>query len=314
MTVIVGIIARNGAIMAADTEATESGHTRYDVEKIWECQSLLFGYTGSTVLKQPIERAVTDAITSSFRGRSHIPRLDAQAIIAAAAKNAMMECFVRYAGNVPAAGPLPPDLNGALLVMGHDASGYWMVEFDARNMATDYTGNGFHSIGSGSAAAYTAKSLMTDYYSIDSELLDVKLIAHRTVKNCIDSLGGGHGVGGKINLWVINESGPAQLTTTELESVTDGVAKWRLIERESLAKVNAPETQEESAESLPEPFVEDQSEAAADEETDKQTESLEKTQSSFDENPTELKALTPVAPNPTTVRRKNQPKAKKRRR
>jgi 20S proteasome alpha/beta subunit len=53
MTVVVGFVGPDGAVMASDSEATESGHTRYDVEKIWACGALIMGYTGTTSVKQP---------------------------------------------------------------------------------------------------------------------------------------------------------------------------------------------------------------------------------------------------------------------
>jgi 20S proteasome alpha/beta subunit len=41
VTVVVAFVGNDGAVMASDTERTESVHTRMDVEKIWTVGGLL---------------------------------------------------------------------------------------------------------------------------------------------------------------------------------------------------------------------------------------------------------------------------------
>jgi hypothetical protein len=45
-------------------------------------------------------------------------------------------------------------LAGALLVIGRDSNGYWLFEIDEHNQGTFYEHAGFHTVGSGSSAAY----------------------------------------------------------------------------------------------------------------------------------------------------------------
>ena len=66
VTVVVAFVGTDGAVMASDSEATESGHTRYDVDKIWLCRGLLCGYTGNTAVRDRLARAMTEACERTF--------------------------------------------------------------------------------------------------------------------------------------------------------------------------------------------------------------------------------------------------------
>jgi hypothetical protein len=116
------------------------------------------------------------------------------------------------------------------------------------------TDNGFHAVGSGSAAAYVARSLMSEYEAGGRFVGDLKLIAHRTVQNCIDTIGGPLGVGGHVLLWSSENNSPfVKATEKEIQIIEAGVDQWRAIERDSLQQVRLGGAQEPEGVSLPEP-------------------------------------------------------------
>ena len=86
-------------------------------------------------------------------------------------------------------------------MIGRDADGYWLLELDANNNATFYTDAGFHTVGSGSAAAYVAHALMKEYDVSSRNVAALRLVAYRTVNTCIETIGGSLGVGGHVQLW-----------------------------------------------------------------------------------------------------------------
>lgn len=259
MTVIVGFVGSDGAVLASDSEGTESGHTRLDIEKIWEAGSLVLGHTGNSAVKQPLEVAVDRAIKQHFGDASEIKRWEAASAIQDAARPVLERVYGNFVGFQPGhhAGH---SLAGALLVVGRDEHGYWLLELDGTNSATFYTGAGFHTVGSGASAAYVAQGLMKDYLAVSrSSMAHLKLVAYRTVSTCIDVLGGQLGVGGHVQLWYSEDGKPfSKASTEESEAMANGVQQWTTIERESLTAVvrgdvDAPTASVEDA-MLPEPL------------------------------------------------------------
>jgi hypothetical protein len=239
--------------MASDSEATESGHTRYEVEKIWTCGGLLMGYTGTASVRQPLVAQIERGIAGQFGDATEIERWAARAKLRQASKPALVDCYDGHLGPRDQNG-VPIALAGALLVIGQDRDGYWMIELDQMLQATFYTDPGFHTVGSGAAAAYVSYSLMREYDSAGRSVADLKLIAHRTVQTCIDTMGGQLGVGGHVQLWYPECGGPfVKATQKEIEVIENGVEQWRGIERESLNQVTLAGAPEPEAVPLPEP-------------------------------------------------------------
>lgn len=264
MTVVVGFVGSDGAVMASDSEATESGHTRYDVDKIWTAGSLVLGYTGCDALRQPLIKAIDKVIKETFGEDQEIDRWQGRSALENAIKPVLLHAYSMYVGPRNEAG-LPAGLDGALLVLGRDADGYWLLEIDGHNRCSFYTDRGFHTVGSGSAAAYVAQSLMKDYDAAGRPTAQLKLIAHRIVQTCIDTMGGEFGVGGHVELWYSENNGAfVETPTDECESIANAVEEWRGIERESLNQVVigelTPQTVPEVA--LPEALEEDEGEGA----------------------------------------------------
>ncbi len=237
MTVVVGFVGPGGAVMASDSEATESEHTRFDVEKIWSCGGLLMGYTGTNSVKQPLVHALGPIIENEFGPSLEVDRQRARDLLRQTSSQVFQNVYQFHVGTRDGNG-IPHALQGALIVIGRDSSGYWILEIDSMAQGTFYTDPGFHSVGSGAAAAYFARSLMRDYDTAERQVADLKLIAHRTVKTCIDTIGGTLGVGGQVQIWTSQDKGPfTKATAREIEVIENGVIAWRTAERESLEQV-----------------------------------------------------------------------------
>ena len=231
MTVVVGFVGIDGAVMASDSEATEGGHTRYDVDKIWTCGGLLLGYTGDWAVLQPVAAQLSTKIPSTFGEAVEIDRWQGRSALENTVGPVLRHCYANHVGPVNRRG-IPQALDGALLVIGRDSDGYWLLELDGQNKPTFLTDNGFHAVGSGSAAAYVARALMSEYEAGDRFVGDLKLIAHRTVQNCIDTIGGPLGVGGHVLLWSSENNSPFVMATEkEIQIIEAGVDQWRAIER-----------------------------------------------------------------------------------
>jgi 20S proteasome alpha/beta subunit len=258
LTVIVGFVGAGCAVMASDSEGTESDHTRFDVEKIWTTgDCLLLGYSGNTAVRDALALSIEAAIKTNFGlDAKEIPRQEARTALAAASQPVLRQYYSEYVPttqNVNAIG-------GTLLVIGRDGEGLWLLEIDMNNTTTFYESRGYQAIGSGGPAAFTAQGLLGHYEPADQTIEELRLIAYRTVKTCIDGLGGPMGVGGDVHIWSCKAGdGYAKAAPEIVESLDEGLTKWKTIERESLAEVfgTAPAEVADAEEGVPDAIVEE---------------------------------------------------------
>jgi 20S proteasome alpha/beta subunit len=254
MTLIVGFVGSDGAVMASDSQASEEDKTWHEVPKIWEESGLLFGYSGNTAVGDPI----TAALAQHLKDKDlHQNRWKIKALLCSITGPVMAGEYKNYVPKVEA-GHVPGKLAGTLLVLGRDEDGYWLMDVNYNNVATFHDQRGFHAIGSGSAAAQMARGLLSHYEPAERRVKQLRLIAYRTVEACIGHLD--LGVGGAIQLWSSTDGGDfTEASGEDLKEVAHGVSQWALIEQESLDKVirqaeGEPEPKEESE--VPEPFEE----------------------------------------------------------
>jgi proteasome beta subunit len=245
VTLIVGYIGPDGALMAADSQATEADATRHTVAKIWTAGGLLFGYSGAMSVRDVIQTAVDSAATS-LATAGVISRLATKSQLCQVIRPVLKQEYDIF---VPLPWETHEKLSGALMVIGRDSDGYWLLEIDKNVCATFYTERGFHAIGSGSATAQVGRALLDNYQPKQSTLGELRLFAYRTLSACIAVTA--HGLGEPIQMWTASEGGFSLVPDAEREAIRDGVEQWSLLERESLRQVIAADTASE----LPPPLV-----------------------------------------------------------
>ncbi len=267
MTVIVGFVGADGAVMASDSEGTEGAQIRRDVKKCWTCGGLLMGLSGAASVKQPLEAAFARAVETTFGEAAEVNRWEARELLRQQAQDVLAREYSSFVSTRPGHGA--EVIGSCLLVIGRDADGYWLLEIDPNNSPTFYTDHGgFHTIGTGSAAAYFATGLMKEYEPQGRSFNHLKLVAYRTVKTCIEVLGGRLGVGGHVQLHASRDGGPFERETAEgLAVLSEAVEKWTTLEAESLDQVVLsevlPAADQAAADTpLPEAIEEDESQSA----------------------------------------------------
>jgi hypothetical protein len=213
VTVIVGFLGADGAVMASDSQASEQDNTRYDAPKIWEDNGV-----------QRLEGK--DTSQSRWNMKAHLCEAIRPVLVG------------EYANHVPAppAGQVPAKLAGSLLAIGHDADGFWLADVDHNCLLTFHAQRGFHALGSGSHGAQVARGVLEHYDPSDRTIAELELLAYRTVETCI-RVSAMLGVGGPVQLWESDDADPPgfrQVTGDALDSVAHGVDGWMVIERESL--------------------------------------------------------------------------------
>src|SRR5690349_3914873 len=154
MSLVVGFVAGDRAVMASDSQATEADGTRTTIEKIWCERSLLFGYAGPQAIRDKLEEAFAVWIGSATDDELH-DKHKVEQKICAYSKIVLEAMYASYAQDI---GERPKSrLGGQLLLIGCDGDGnHWLLEIDADNTPTYYTKQHFHAAGSGSPAAQVA--------------------------------------------------------------------------------------------------------------------------------------------------------------
>jgi 20S proteasome alpha/beta subunit len=255
VTVVTGFVGPECAVMASDTEATEADGTQREIEKIWASHELLFGYSGSHAVREPLKLSI-DSLFAGHSGKS-LTRWEAKELLQRATGPVLKNAYGHFVPGQP--GETYAKLGGAMLVIGIDDDGYWLLEIDADNTATFYTDRGFHTVGSGAIAAQMARGLLEHYEPEGRRVHHLRLLAFRTIATCIRVLGGRFGVGGSPRVWSSEDRAAfAQLGPDELAALEADVGGWVLIEKESLDTAfpgSDEEAEEESDEDLPPPLT-----------------------------------------------------------
>lgn len=248
MTVVVGFVGPDGAVMASDSQASEEDQSQHDTEKIWTSGELLCGYSGYGAVKEPLIVSLEAALEAHGK---KLTRWEAKELIQRAVRPVLDNAYGHFIGTRPEehAGKIA----GTLLVIGHDDGGYWLLEVNYNNIASFYNETAFHTIGSGAIAAQVARGLLQHYEPKGRPVGHLKLLAYRTVQTCINTLGGNFGVGGKTQLWYSENGGEfVKASIDELEATENSVGSWTLVEQESIDKAFPRSTEQAAAASTTE--------------------------------------------------------------
>jgi len=250
MTLVVGFVADDRAVMVADSQGTEADGTRTRVEKIWCDHGLLFGYAGPQAVRDNL-RKVFSARLGSLTKKELRDRKVVEQKIAPLSKTILEAMYANYAADI---GERPKDaLGGQLLVIGcgPDKKGHWLLEIDRDNTPTYYTGDGFHAAGSASPAAQITMALLQSYVPQELTLRQLQALAYRTVAAGVRALA--QHVGEPIVLWSCDgSSGFQKATDTEIADLTRFIEAWETLERDALREVELPADAAERP-PLPEP-------------------------------------------------------------
>jgi 20S proteasome alpha/beta subunit len=237
MSLVVGFVADDRAVMASDSQATEADGTRTTIEKIWCQRSLLFGYAGPQAIRDKLQEGIAVWVGSATNTELHRRDLVEQKICAVS-KIVLEAMYANYAQDV---GERPKSrLAGQLLVIGCDGDEkHWLLEIDADNTPTFYTKQHFHAAGSGSPAAQVAMALLENYDPSNLSLRGLQAMAYRAVKTSINVLA--QYLGEPVQIWCCDGShGFQKLTDTDLDDIQRLVEAWTTQERDSLLNILQP--------------------------------------------------------------------------
>jgi predicted proteasome-type protease len=235
VTLIVAHVSRSGAVMASDSRVTEEDGTgARPIEKIWTSGGLLFGYSGDLSIRNSI-RSVLDKTFATAPLPEPTEWEMAVSQLKFTVKPVTDAAYASFSGG-PTDSPAEI-LGGSLVVVGRGPDGYWLYEIDRYNTATNYTDDGFHTIGSGTVGTHIARRLFSHYLQPGYETKHMRLLAYRFLESCIDALPGIYGIGGEVQMWQSADDGFEVVSADQLAAAREALQQWYVSEQETLWNV-----------------------------------------------------------------------------
>jgi 20S proteasome alpha/beta subunit len=239
MTVLLASLTTEGIVFASDSRETflQSGQliARDEVQKVFALGShILFGTSGEVGMQQ----RVCDALKAKFRGESGIffrpvteLKMSMRDIVFPIIKDT-----TEHTTAVP--GWPTPQLH--TIFCGRTSDKYWIFEVDPRGNVEEHTERGFCAAGSGGFVGQFTVQCLAHLSVARVHLYKAQLVAFRIINDIIRA--GILGVGGRVQITLLNSSGVRQLSQTEIDDLEVNVSLWKEIENNSLGELGTSTT------------------------------------------------------------------------
>lgn len=242
MTLILALRFKDGLLLASDSQATAqaSGQwTKQEIEKIFTLRDVIgWGASGSVGLTQRLKDKIEgDAglpkVFSNSGDQEGAQRLFL--IVNKLQKDAVNE-FVSGVAPQGTPGSAPQML--ACLFIGYARGQPFILEIAANGTRQFHTVP-YAAVGSGDVFALHAIRSVAHYDILALSREQAAALAYRTIDNAINTAA--FGLGGPVQLLVVNNGKASRLNKDEVEAVRDLVDLWKRKEVETLGSLSAVE-------------------------------------------------------------------------
>lgn len=235
MTVLLSLLTHEGIVFASDSQEMffQSGQwiAREPVQKIFPLGShILFGCSGEIGMEQ---RACA-AMTAKFKGESGTffkpvaeLKIKIRDIIFPIIKDT-------FSHSVTVPGWPSPQLH--TIFCGRTTNNeYWIFDVDPRGNVEEHTHRGFCATGSGGFVGQFTVQCLAHLEVPTRQLYQGQLVGYRIINDIIRA--GIWGVGGRVQMFLLDTSGVRQLSEGELEDLDVTVGVWKEIESRALGEL-----------------------------------------------------------------------------
>lgn len=256
MTVAIGLVCKDGVLVAADSMGSEvSIATVSRKVRPFAKAPCIWTASGSVYV---MEEAIPELHKLDSNGPDSSPLSCLTAPDLGALRNQLKNAIHKsmktaYASALSAtplpAGLVPPAFATTFLMLGYAQGTPWFLEFAPDGQINWHTESGYYATGSGGPFATVALGLMQHYVKSELSLEDGKLLAFRTIQTTIEVSSGG--VGPPVQIAVCDDSGPRVLGDAEMNAVADSVERWKTLESDSLTMLRTGQLISNAADPLP---------------------------------------------------------------
>jgi len=256
MTVAIGLVCCDGALVAADSMATDP-MTAHAIQKVHTLDSCPIVWTaaGSVYVVEEVEIKLGDFTKAHGELKQEPVCLCVDSAVKlrerlkAAILPTMQACCQGALCATPfEAGAIPKDLETQFLVLGWVNGKPMFLEFDEIGQVNSHLDSGFYAIGLVGPFAMVAQGLMAHYFRKPLPLNQGKLVAYRTISTVCEIAPSG--VGPPVRMAVVDANGAQVLGEDEISEIETGVERWKTLEAETLT-MGAVDAKKEARGDLP---------------------------------------------------------------
>ncbi len=227
MTVIVAARCQDGAVIGADSQATEvAPQVRWQVDKLFPLgESIVWGASGQTAIISDIQSTLAssaDQIESSpVRHRA----------IGGLVRSVLQR---NYGGFLqPPGGPQMPATTGVIFCGMKDGVPF-IGEVEPNGLCAELERD-WHTIGSGAGFAHVAGSMMEHYGLSGRNVNQGTLLVYRALSVVIAT--SSFGVGGPLQIWQVTGAGSRKLEDQEMQTLEGQLGLLKEMEQDALNNV-----------------------------------------------------------------------------
>jgi 20S proteasome alpha/beta subunit len=236
MTVAIGLVCKDGVIVASDSMASTSTGNAMPSQKVnaFQHNPVIWTAAGSVYVKEEVAVEFAAKLDSKPELVFTEPKIDLlRNKVKGVLQPTVLKCYKSALSTSPfAPGQTSASMISAFLLLGYSDGTGWFLEMDHDGSLNWHHDRGFYAIGSGGPFAQVCHALMKHYMVEDLSLEQGLRLAYRAIETTCSASSGY--VGLPVQLAVADAAGARVLTSDEVNDVGTAVERWMELERDTL--------------------------------------------------------------------------------
>jgi 20S proteasome alpha/beta subunit len=227
MTVVVAVRCQDGAVIGADSQATEiASQVKWPVTKLFQIgdQPIVWGASGQTAIIAEIKNELNGSL-SNIDQSSDLHRTF-QTLI----QPVLSEQYGRFLNPTNDPNQIP---NTCAVACGMKGEIPFIIEMEANGMCAELDRD-WHAIGSGAGFAFLAGSMLEHFGFGNRSVAEGTLMVFRALSAVVSTAM--FGVGAPLQIWQITSDGCHELGVPEMDQLLEKLSGWQEIEQDALQK------------------------------------------------------------------------------
>ncbi|MGA4685931.1 proteasome protein [Micromonospora sp. AB353] len=229
MTVVLAVVCKDGVVIGADSQITESDRgLSFPAQKLHplgDCAA--WGGSGARGVLNDLRPLLQDSATAILEAPDIGGELQERVL------PVFKKHYEKYIPDVPGEGA-GGGVSAYLLAAGFSQGGPWIVEINPNGLIGRYEDVGFHAIGSGAPMAQQAGALLS-HFRMTTRTVEYGVVGVVRVLEALEQTS--PSVGGPFSVACIREEGAHHLDEKEIAKALKDVKRWRDLEQEALDRL-----------------------------------------------------------------------------
>lgn len=229
MTVVLAIVCRDGVVIGADSQITESDRgLSFPAQKLHPLGSCAaWGGSGARGVLNDLRPILAESATAILEAPDIGDELQERAL------PVLRKHYENYIPDVPGEGS-GGGVAAYLLAAGYSQGGPWIVEINPNGLIGRYEDVGFHAIGSGAPMAQQAGALLA-HFRMTARPVEYGVVGVVRVLEALERTS--PSVGRPFSVASIREEGAHHLDDKEIAKALKDAQRWRDLEQEALDRL-----------------------------------------------------------------------------